>query len=196
MKSALEAEKQRRKQFYADIDDDMKVEFINGEVIVHSPVKKEHTDVTLHITQLINAFVQIHDIGYVGYEKVMTSFTRNDYEPDVVFFDKSKSKFFKKGMWKFPIPDFVLEVLSKSTETIDRGLKYEDYESHGVKEYWIIDPDKEIVEQYIIKNKKYVLEAKIKKGLISCKVIKGLKLDVRSFFDHKVNLNELKKILG
>jgi hypothetical protein len=60
----------------------------------------------------------------------------------------------------------------------------------------MIDPDKEIVEQYILKKKKYVLDAKIKKGLITCKVIKGLKLDVRSFFDHKINLNELKKILG
>jgi len=40
--AALEDEKKRRLQFYEDIDDDMKVEFINGEIVVHSPVKKEH----------------------------------------------------------------------------------------------------------------------------------------------------------
>jgi Uma2 family endonuclease len=101
MKHALEAEKQRCKQFYANIYDDMKAESINGEVIVHSPVKKEHTDVTLHITQLINAYVQIHDIGYVGYEKVMTSFTRNDYEPDVVFLKNQNPSISKKVCGSF-----------------------------------------------------------------------------------------------
>lgn len=52
MKHALELEKQNRKKFYADIDDDMKAEFINGDIIIHSPVKKEHTDSTYNITQL------------------------------------------------------------------------------------------------------------------------------------------------
>lgn len=36
----LAKEQVRREQFYTDIDDDMKVEFINGEIVVHSPAKK------------------------------------------------------------------------------------------------------------------------------------------------------------
>lgn len=40
LNTALEAEKQRRQQFYHDIDDDMKAEFINGDMVVHSPVKR------------------------------------------------------------------------------------------------------------------------------------------------------------
>ncbi|HMP31685.1 MAG TPA: Uma2 family endonuclease [Saprospiraceae bacterium] len=192
---ALSEEKNRRQQFYADIDDDIKAEFINGEVIIHSPVKLEHTDATGNIFKLISIFVEEHELGYVGFEKILVAFTRNDYEPDVVFFDKEKAKDFKKGMWKFPIPDLVVEVVSKSTESRDRGLKYEDYEAHGVKEYWIIDADKETVEQYLLKSKKFELNFKANRGLLSSKVLKGFNVDIKAFFDTKICNVELKRLL-
>jgi Uma2 family endonuclease len=196
MISALEEEKLKREQFYADIDDDVKAEFINGEVIIHSPVKLEHNDATGNIYKIISIYAQINDLGYVGFEKVLSAFTRNDYEPDVVFFGKVKAQDFKKGMWKFPIPDFVVEVLSKSTEARDRGLKFEDYESHGVKEYWIVDAEKETLEQYVLKHKKYELLLKAKKGVVTSKIIKGFKIDIEAIFDTALCNEAIKKALG
>ncbi len=49
---------------------------------------------------------------------------------------------------KYPAPDFIAEILSPSTESVDRITKFEDYAAHGVAEYWLIDPAKKIVEQY------------------------------------------------
>ncbi|MFW5786140.1 MAG: Uma2 family endonuclease [bacterium] len=46
------------------------------------------------------------------------------------------------------VPDLVIEILSPSTASRDRGLKRERYEVLGVPEYWIVDPDAEIVEVY------------------------------------------------
>lgn len=195
-KVALDNEKIKRKQFYADIDDDMKAEFINGEIIIHSPVKKEHTDTTFLITQLMRNYVVINELGYVGYEKVLSVFTRNDYEPDVVYFNTEKAKSFKKGMWKFPIPDLIVEVLSKSTEDRDRNLKFHDYESHGVTEYWIVDADKETVEQYLLQKNKYTLHFKANKGIIESKAIKGFSAEIKAFFDESLCLAELKKMIG
>jgi Uma2 family endonuclease len=37
--------------------------------------------------------------------------------------------------------DFILEVLSGSKERVDCGKKFEDFECHGVAEYWIIDAE-------------------------------------------------------
>ena len=37
-------------------------------------------------------------------------------------------------------PDFVLEVISKSTRLRDYGKKLSKYMDAGVKEYWIVDP--------------------------------------------------------
>ena len=65
----LAAEQKRRQQFYEDITDAEKVEFINGEIIVHSPVMKEHNDATNLLHRLISVFVGKNKLGYVGIEK-------------------------------------------------------------------------------------------------------------------------------
>jgi Uma2 family endonuclease len=196
LQTAMEAERQRRQQFYADIDDDMKAEFINGEVVIHSPVKKAHTDATGLLYKIIDTFVRLAKLGYVGYEKVLTALTRNDYEPDVVFFDEKKAAAFTKGQWKYPVPDFVVEVLSESTEGRDRGIKFEDYEAHGVQEYWIIDPTEEVVEQYFLQDGKFKLHLKAGQGPIESRAVKGFRIEIRAIFDEEANMEALRKILG
>ncbi len=195
LNTALEAEKRRRLEFYRDIDDDMKAEFINGEIVVHSPVKKEHNEVTGFLFQLLNIFVRTFHLGFVGIEKVMSAFTRNDYEPDVVFFDTEKADKFTQGQWKFPPPDFVVEVLSDSTESNDRGIKMADYEAHGVAEYWLIDPAEQTVEQYFLQNGRYTLHLKTGQGIIESRVVAGFAIEVRAIFDEQANLEALRRLL-
>lgn len=196
LQSTLDAERQRRQQFYEDIDDDLKAEFINGEMVVHSPVKKQHTDAVGFLYKIADTFVRLAKLGYVGYEKVMTALTRNDYEPDVVFFGNEKASTFKKGHWKYPAPDFVVEVLSEGTEQRDRGIKFEDYEAHGVQEYWIVDPVEEMVEQYFLQDGHFKLHLKAGQGPIESRVITGFCIDIRAIFDETANLAALQKILG
>jgi Uma2 family endonuclease len=45
-------------------------------------------------------------------------------------------------------PDLVIEILSPSSSERDRRLKLELYRSRGVPEYWIVDADARLVEQY------------------------------------------------
>ena len=89
---------------------------------------------------------------------------------------------------KFPIPDFIVEVLSESTEARDRGVKFEDYAVHGVGEYWIIDTESETVEQYLPGPYGYELKVKAATGTITSGVIAGLSLPVRAIFDEVENL--------
>ena len=46
------------------------------------------------------------------------------------------------------VPDLVLEILSRSTAAMDRGLKKQTYARHGIPEYWIVDPEQEAIELY------------------------------------------------
>jgi Uma2 family endonuclease len=46
------------------------------------------------------------------------------------------------------VPDLIVEVLSPSTEAIDRGLKMEIYARFGVAEYWLADADRKVLEIY------------------------------------------------
>lgn len=45
-------------------------------------------------------------------------------------------------------PDFVVEILSPSTHRHDRVAKFDLYDQHGVREYWIVDPDEQYIEVY------------------------------------------------
>ena len=193
----LAAEQKRRQQFYEDITDEEKVEFINGEIIVHSPVMKEHNDATNLLHRVISIFVGKNELGYVGIEKVMITLERNDYEPDICFFGKAKAKHFKAGQSLFPAPDFIVEILSKGTKKNDRGIKFTDYEANGVAEYLLIDPKKEMVELYRLDDKgKYELILKSSEGTLHSKVIRGFSIAIRAIFEEEKNLEELTRILS
>ena len=53
----------------------------------------------------------------------------------------------KKGRI-YGAPDFIAEILSPSTRKKDFTLKLSKYSNAGVREYWIIDPDKEAIVVY------------------------------------------------
>jgi Uma2 family endonuclease len=196
VQAALEAEMQKRRHFYEIIEENKKMEFINGEIYFHSPVKIEHNSTTTNILKLLDTFVTKNDLGFVGVEKILISLTRNDYEPDVCFFGKAKSAKFKKGQMKFPAPDFVVEVLSNSTAKHDRETKFQDYAAHGVAEYWIVDPERETIEQYFLQNERYELLLKAKNGTIGSVVLPDLVIPVRAAFDKKINLETLTDLLA
>ena len=195
LESIFEEEEKKRQRFYADIHEDLKAEFINGEIIVHSPVKLEHNLASSRLFNLLHNYVTIHQLGFVGYEKLLIAMTRNDYEPDVCFFSKEESSHFTRKQTKFPAPDFIAEVLSPATEERDRGVKFEDYAAHGVREYWIIDPDAETIEQYILEDHEYTLLFKVHDGTLASQTIQGFVIPVRAIFDEHENLQSLQAFL-
>ncbi len=86
----------RRLSFYEWMDEHTKAEFINGEVVVHSPVRRKHWKITDLLSSLLSIYVPINKLGVIGTEKVMIALTRNDYEPDIVFFNAEKQPLLKK----------------------------------------------------------------------------------------------------
>ena len=152
----LLAEEQRRRQrFYDEIDEDVTAEFINGEVIVQSPATYEHTNAVKFLLKLLDTYVESQQLGFVGSEKLLVTFPRNDYEPDVCFWRTAKAAGFQRGQLKFPPPDFIAEVLSPTTEKIDRGVKFEDYAANGVGEYWLVDPTLEQIQQHFLREGRF-----------------------------------------
>lgn len=196
LSSFVRTEEERRQQFYSDITEQEKAEFINGEVVCHSPVIRKHNQVTGNLYTLLKFFVKSSIGGFVGFEKILIRLSRNDFEPDVCYFRKEIADTFSDKTMFFPAPDFIAEVLSKSTEKNDRGVKFQDYAYHGVKEYWIIDAEKETVEQYLLdEERKYQLFVKINEGIIHCKTIPGFNIPVLAMFDEAANNNTLKQLI-
>jgi len=177
----------RRAHFIETVLETEKAEFINGEKIVQSPAKLKHTATVGKLLHLISTYVMVHGLGWVGFEKVMVSLTRNDYEPDICFFDAATADGFHPDQMRFPAPDFVVEVLSASTAANDRGVKFDDYAAHGVAEYWIIDPDAETVEQYRLAGERYELAIKAQTGELRSVAVPGFVIPVRAIFEDALN---------
>jgi Putative restriction endonuclease len=106
---------------------------------------------------------------------------------------------FINGQMLFPAPDLAVEILSKKTAARDKGIKKEDYAAHGVTEYWIIDPEKQTIEQNLLfsaKDKVY-LPAKtiLVHGVIESKAIPGFEIPVKAIFDEAANVEALKSLI-
>lgn len=192
----LEEEGKKRERFYATVREDQKVEFINGETVMHSPAKKRHSDASQNIFKLLDAHVQLCGLGWVAHEKTLISLTRNDYEPDVLFFSTAKAGAFTVEQWQFPAPDLVVEVLSASTARNDRGVKWEDYAAHGIQEYWIVDPEAESLEQNVLGDGRYALVLKSGSGEVKSTAVPGFLIPIRAVFDPGENLKALQAMLS
>lgn len=191
----LQNERLARHQFYEDMTPDQKIEFIDGEVILQSPARNRHLDVTMLTAKLLHTFVALHRLGTVKSEKCLCVFPRNDYEPDIVFFGPEKVASLTPDTMKFPVPDLAIEVLSSSTEERDRGVKFEDFAINGVGEYWIIDAVTQTVEQYVLVDAKYELRVKSSSGRLSSIMIAGLEFEIEAMFDEQKSLNALRKLM-
>jgi Uma2 family endonuclease len=80
-------------------------------------------------------------------------------------------------------PDLVVEILSPGNSKKEMKLKFDLYEEAGVLEYWIVDPEKEIVLQYVLENGQYTNHRPLTSDdILNSKVLEGFKLDLSKVF--------------
>lgn len=196
LREVLAREHTLRQKFYEEITEQQKAEFINGQVVLHSPVQRRHSVASDFLFTLLHAYVSHKDLGWVGHEKLLVALTRNDYEPDVAFWRAERAAEFAADQMKFPAPEFVVEVLSPSTEKNDRGVKFEDYAAHGVEEYWLVDPQAEAIEKFTLKAGRFIVAGIFRKGSIASTVVAGFEIPVAAVFQREANLRALRRLLA
>jgi Uma2 family endonuclease len=199
VQAVLNDEQNRRRAFYEWMDQDMKTEFINGEIVVHSPAFHKHNAAVMFLGTLLNVYVSDRNLGQVVVEKALVELTRNSYEPDICFFGPAKAALLLPDLLYYPAPDFVVEVLSKSTKKNDRETKFEDYAAHGVAEYWIIDPTRQTIEPFTIDadTEAYAPAGVFRVGQsVSSTALAGFTIPVKAVFDTGANVAALRGILG
>ncbi len=78
------------------------------------------------------------------------------------------------------VPDLVVEALSPSTASHDRKAKKERYRIAGIPEYWIVDPEEHVVEQYLLEGDAYRLAELCERKL--CPALPGVVIDVEALW--------------
>jgi Uma2 family endonuclease len=123
------------------------VELIDGEIIVNPPLDA-HQD-TLGI---IYVFLrQTLKGGKLRMAPTGVYFDEhNSFEPDIFWVSAENKHCFLGDDHRYwhGAPDLIVEILSTSTASKDRGAKFDTYEQHGVREYWLVDPLARYIEVY------------------------------------------------
>jgi Uma2 family endonuclease len=82
-------------------------------------------------------------------------------EPDLIFMSAAHADRIQK-YWG--VPDLAVEIISEGTEKTDREIKRVEYAQARIPEYWIIDPEAQIVEVLRLQGRTYSTEAQLGNG--------------------------------
>jgi Uma2 family endonuclease len=125
------------------------VEWVNGEVVPMPPISDEHDDVSALLLSLLLHFVQHHKLGIVKHDpfQMRTGPDLPGRAPDIFYVSKRNRRRVQRTFLDGPA-DLVIEIISPDSRTIDRVEKFREYEQGGVREYWLIDPERRRAEFY------------------------------------------------
>lgn len=122
-------------------DEDLKAEFLDGELIVHSPATLRHEDVAGFLFLVLRDHVSRNKLGHVWGSNAVVQLGPNRYfSPDVSYLSLGHDARIQNERVVGPV-DLAVEVLSKSTRRYDRGDKLAAYMDGRVPEIWLVDPD-------------------------------------------------------
>jgi Uma2 family endonuclease len=146
--AATQPHKISYEEFITQTSDGAWAEWVDGEVIFMT-VANENFDVTFFLAALLRHFAEAHDLGRVFGEpfQMKTGPNLPGRAPDAFFVAKENLIHLKKFFFNGPA-DLVIEVISTESRTRDRGEKFYEYEEGGVREYWLIDPQRKQAEFY------------------------------------------------
>ena len=138
---------------YLAIPDERRVELIDGVIYDMSSPLGHH--------QIIAGQIHFHLVSYISgkggpcipfiapVDVQLDCDDKTIVQPDVMILC-DRSKYTPQRI--VGAPDFVVEVFSKSTRKKDMFIKLNKYRSAGVREYWMVDPDKKTVMAYHFEN--------------------------------------------
>ncbi|MEO6587765.1 MAG: Uma2 family endonuclease [Pyrinomonadaceae bacterium] len=120
-------------------------EYVDGEITSNISVTKTHDDLVRFLHALLRFFVEVKNLGKIHSEpyqmKMVLDGEIKGREPDI-FFVASKNADRIKEQYFEGAADLVIEIISPESIVRDTQDKFEEYEAAGVKEYWIIDPNR------------------------------------------------------
>jgi len=79
-------------------------------------------------------------------------------------------------------PDMVIEILSPATARRDKLLKFNKYQSAGVREYWIVDIDSRTVQVHILENGRYFTTSYGEADKIAVHALDGCEISLSAVF--------------
>ena len=126
-----------------------RAELIDGEMYMMASPSRTHQRVLMDMTVQIYNYIASHKGKCEVYAAPFAVYLHNDdktyLEPDIIVVCDT-DKLDEKGC--HGAPDWVVEVVSPSSQKMDWILKLAQYRKAGVREYWIVDAQAQKVTVY------------------------------------------------
>lgn len=158
-------------------------EYVDGEILSNMSVTDKHDFLTNFLATILTFYISTKELGRICREPYQMKMTFGNKtkgrEPDIFFvatenFDRIKEQYFEGAA------DLVIEVISPESIVRDSEDKFEEYETAGVKEYWLLNPNRRTANFYgFDEDGKYKMLPISADGIFESRVIEGLwiKLD-------------------
>jgi Uma2 family endonuclease len=130
-------------------DDGQRHELIDGEHYVTPSPNTRHQRVSGNLFLMIGSWLEEHTIGrlfYAPYDVVFSNF--DVVEPDLLYLSNERMAEVVTPQHVRGAPEIVVEIGSPGTRKRDETIKKRLYERSGVSEYWVVDPELDVVRVY------------------------------------------------
>lgn len=143
---ALPLEKNYTIEDIYTLPDGQRAELIDGQMYMMAPPVRIHQKLVSQFTKIIGSYIDSKhgdcEVYPAPFAVFLNEDDRNYVEPDIsVICDKNKLN--EKGC--NGAPDWIIEITSPSNPEHDYGIKLFKYRTAGVREYWIVNPQKQTV---------------------------------------------------
>jgi Uma2 family endonuclease len=183
MVKPISTEKWTYERLLQELPSESRYEIRNYNLIDMPAPIIEHQRIVKRVTKKLDTFTESNQLGEVFVSPVDVVFDKgNVCEPDVIFVaTENKQIVGRKNI--LGSPDLVVEVVSKGSVVRDYVEKKNDYETFGVKEYWLIDPLNETIIVYALENNKYAIFSSVEEqGTAKSKLLDGFELTFEEVF--------------
>lgn len=146
-----------------------RAELVNGQIYYMALPTRKHQRIIGEIFAAIREYINTHngscEVDMAPFAVFLDKDDANYVEPDIsVICDPNKLT--DKGC--FGAPDWIIEIVSTSSRRMDYFTKLFKYRAAGVREYWIVDPDKKGIIAYDFQSediKDYTFSDSVKAGI-------------------------------
>ena len=138
-------------------EDGRRYEILDGELDVTPSPMIRHQVVVRNLFRLLDRHVDERLLGtllFAPTDLILADTTVT--VPDILFVAADRSSVITERAIEGP-PDLVVEIISPSTRRKDRSTKAALYARYGVRCYWIVDPEAQSFEAFVLDGSAYRL---------------------------------------
>jgi Uma2 family endonuclease len=167
-------------------DDGLRHELIDGEHYVTPSPNTKHQRVLGNLHLLVGPWLRAHPVGELFLAPFDVVFTPSDVvEPDLLYMSNERAAEILTDANVQGVPELVVEIGSPSTRRRDETVKRLLYERAGVSEYWVVDPELDLIRVYRRDGERFARPAELSAeagDMLTTTLLPGLALQLVDIF--------------